>query len=162
MSRPCRPPLRSKEPDRILAAKVNLAEVTLQEGSTQQAVTSLRQLMQQADEQGVPNVSVECQIYMAEAMIRNHDSLHAQQELRRALLRADKIGLKPLSARAHFLLGNALRDSGNQAEAQQEYRSTLNLLDDMRKQPGADKILQRADFKTMYDEATRGSQAAKS
>jgi len=154
--------IRSKEPDRILAAKVNLAEVTLQEGQTQQAVASLRQLMQQADEQGVPNVSVECQIYMAEAMIRNHDNAHAQQELKRALLRTDKIGLKPLSAKAHFLSANALSDSGNQAEARQEYRSTLDLLDDMRKQPGADKILQRSDFKALYDEATRGSQAAKS
>ncbi len=154
--------IRSKEPDRILAAKVNLAEVTLQEGQAQQAVGSLRQLMQQADEQGVPNVSVECQIYMADAMIRNHDNAHAQQELKRALLRTEKIGLKPLSAKAHFLLANALRESGNQPEAQGEYRSTLNLLDEMRKQPGADKILQRSDFKAMYDEATRGSQAAKS
>jgi len=125
-------------------------------------VGSLRQLMQQADEQGVPNVSVECQIYMADAMIRNHDNAHAQQELKRALLRTEKIGLKPLSAKAHFLLANALRESGNQPEAQEEYRSTLNLLDEMRKQPGADKILQRSDFKAMYDEATRGSQAAKS
>jgi Tfp pilus assembly protein PilF len=118
--------------------------------------------MQQADEQGVPNVSVECQIYMAEAMIRSHDNAHAQQELGRALLRADKIGLKPLSAKSHFLLGTVLRESGNQAEAQQEYRSTLSLLDDMRKEPGADKILQRSDLKAMYDEATRWSQAAKS
>jgi len=31
----------------------------------------------------------------------------------------------------------------------------------MRKEPGADKILQRSDFKAMYEEATR-SQAAKS
>ncbi len=118
--------------------------------------------MQQADEQGVPSVSVECQIYMAEAMIQSHDNDHGQQELGRALLRADKIGLKPLSTRAHFLLGNALRESGNQTEAQQEYRSSLNLLDEMRKQPGADKILQRSDFKTIYDEATHWSQATKS
>ena len=150
---------RSKEPDRILTAKVNLAEVALQEGQAQPAAALLRQLMQQADEQGVPNVSVECQIYMAEAMIRGRDNAHAQQELGRALLRADKIGLKPLSARAHFLLGTVLRESGTQADAQQEYRNTLNLLDDMRKEPGADKILQRSDFKAMYDEATRWSQA---
>ncbi len=79
----------------------------------------------------------------------------------RALLRADKVGLKPLSAKAHFLLANSLHESGNQAEAQQEYRNTLQLLDSMRKEPGADKILQRSDFKAMYDEATRGAQAAK-
>ena len=84
------------------------------------------------------------QIYMAEAMIQNHDNAHAQQELERALLRADKIGLKPLSAKAHYLLGTVLRASGNQVEAQQHYRDALQLLDDMRKEPGADKILQRS------------------
>jgi len=152
---------RSKEPDRILAAKVNLAETALQEGQVQQAVSSLRQLMQQANDQGVPNVSLECAIYMAEAMIRSHDNARTQQELGSALLRADKIGLKPLSAKAHFLLGTALRSSGNQGEAQQHYHTTVQLLDDMRKETGADKILQRSDFKAMYDEATRWSQAAK-
>lgn len=114
--------------------------------------------MQQADDQGVPNVSVECSIYMAEAMIRNHDNARAQQELERALPRADKIGLKPMSVKAQYLLGTALRAAGNQADAQQHYRATLQGFDDMRKEPGSDKILQRADFKTMYDEATRFAQ----
>jgi tetratricopeptide (TPR) repeat protein len=99
---------------------------------------------------------------MAEALLRNHDSAHAQQELQRALLRADKMGLKPLSARAHYLLGNALRVAGNETEAQQNYRDVLRLLDGMRQETGSDKILQRPDFKTMYEEATRWSQAAKS
>jgi tetratricopeptide (TPR) repeat protein len=98
---------------------------------------------------------------MAEAMIRNHDNAHAQQELERALLRADKIGLKPLSVKAHYLLGTAYRASGDQLEAQQHYLTTVQMLDDMRKEPGSDKILQRVDFKTMYDEATRSTEAAK-
>jgi len=153
--------VRSKEPDRILTAKFKLAQVTLQEGHVQQAIASFRQLMQQADEQGV-ELSVECSLYMAEAMLQSHDNAHAQQELRRALLRADKIGLKPLSAKAQYLLGSALRASGNQNEAQQHYRTTVQLLDDMRKEPGADKILERSDFKTMYDEATHWTQVAKS
>jgi hypothetical protein len=34
------------------------------------------------------------------------------------------------------------------------------MLDDMRKEPGSDRILQRSDFKSMYDEATRLSQSA--
>src|SRR5207237_3978556 len=95
---------RSKEPDRILIAKVSLAKAGVQEGHSQQGIASLRQLMQQADEQGVPNVSIECAIFMAEAMVQAHDNAHAQQELERALLRADKIGLKPLSAKANYVL----------------------------------------------------------
>ncbi len=94
--------------------------------------------------------------------MRSHDSAHAQQELERALRRADKLGLKPLSAKAHYLLATILRASGNQIEAQQYYRDALQLIDGMRKDPGGDKILQRSDFKTMYEEATRWSQAAKS
>ena len=152
---------RSKEPDRILTAKVDLAELALQEGQAQQAISSWRQLAQQADEQGAPNVSVECAIYMADAMIRSHDYAHAQQELGRALLRADKTGLRPLSAKAHFLLGTALRASGKAAEAQQHYSNTLQLLDAMRNEPGGDKILQRSDFKAMYDGATREAQPPK-
>jgi eukaryotic-like serine/threonine-protein kinase len=151
---------RSKEPDRILIATVALAKIAAQEGSAQRAVSTFHKLMQQADDQGVPNVSVECSIYMAEAMIRNRDNARAQPELERALLRADKIGLRPLSVKAHYLLGAALRASGNQADAQQHYRTTVQLLDDMRKEPGSDTILQRADFRTMYDEATHLAQPA--
>jgi serine/threonine protein kinase/tetratricopeptide (TPR) repeat protein len=149
----------SKEPDRILTAKVALAKVDAQEGPPQQAINSFRKLMQDADDQGVPNISVECSIYMAQAMIRNHDNVHAQQELERALVRADKIGLKPLSVKAHYLLGTAFRASGDQLEAQQHYLTAVQMLDDMRKEPGSEKILQRVDLKTMYDDATRWTQA---
>jgi tetratricopeptide (TPR) repeat protein/predicted Ser/Thr protein kinase len=152
---------RSKEPDRILIAKVALAKIAAQEGSPQQVISGFRKLMQEADDQSVPNVSVESSIYMAEAMIRNHDNVQAQEELERALLRADKIGLKPLSIKAHYLLGTALRAAGDQADAQQHYRTTVQMLDEMRMEPGSEKILQRADFKTMYDESTRWAETAK-
>jgi eukaryotic-like serine/threonine-protein kinase len=150
----------SKEPDRILMAQLDLARIASEEGPAQQAVSSLRQLAQQADEQGVPSIAVESSIDMAEAMIRNHDNARAKQELDRALSRADQIGLKPLSAKAHFLLGTIARASGDQAGAQQQYRDTLQLLDGMRQEAGAEKILERSDFKAMHDEAARSSQGA--
>ena len=152
---------RSKEPERILLAKVGLAKIAAREGPAQQAISNLRQLTQQADELGLQNVSVACSLSIAEAMIRSHDNAHAQEELERALTRADKIGLKPLSAQANYLLGNALHASGNEEEAQRHYRDAVKLLDGLRQEAGSDKILQRADFKTMYEEATRGSQATK-
>jgi eukaryotic-like serine/threonine-protein kinase len=152
---------RSKEPARILIAKVAIAKIAATEGSPPPAITSLRQLMQQADDQSVPNVSIDCSVSIAEAMIRSHDYAHAQQQLQRDLLRAEKLSLKPLSARAHFLLAVSFRTSGNQSEAQQQYRDTLQLLDGMKQESGADKIMDRADFKTMHDEAIRWTQAAK-
>ena len=150
---------RSKEPDKILIAKTNLAKVAVQEKRTQEAISSFRPLIQQADNLGLKYISVECSVFMAEAMMKNHDNAHARQELERALVRSDKLGLQPLSARAHYLLATLERDSGNNSEAQDHYREALRLLDGMKKDPGAEKLLKRADFKAISDTATIESHA---
>jgi tetratricopeptide (TPR) repeat protein len=155
------PATRSKEPDKLLTAKTDLAKADIQQGHGQAALNSLRPLVQQAENLGLKYIAVGCSIAMAEAMAQSHDSTHARQELGRALLRSDKWGAKPLSAQAHFVLANIARESGNNSDAQDNYRAVLQLLDDMRKEAGADKILERSDFKTMFDEATRWSQPAK-
>jgi tetratricopeptide (TPR) repeat protein/predicted Ser/Thr protein kinase len=152
---------RSKEPDKILLAKASLARVEVQEKRSQEAISSLRPLVPQADELGLKYTSVESSIFMAEAMIQNHDYAHARQELDGALLLADKLGQQPLSARAHYLLALIAHSSGNNSEAQDNYRQVLRLLDAMKKDPGAENILQRADFKAIYDVATSGLQATK-
>jgi tetratricopeptide (TPR) repeat protein len=152
----------SKEPDKILIAKTDLAKVDVQEGRGKAALNSLRPLLQQAENLGLKYIAVECSTFLAEAMIQNHDYAQAQQELERALLRSDKLGVKPVSTKAHFLLGTVARQSSHSHEAQDNYRGAVQLLDGMRKEPGADKILQRSDFKAMYDEASHQSQAAKS
>ena len=86
----------------------------------------------------------------------------ARQELERALLLSDKLGMQPLSARAHYLLAVIARESGNVSDAQDHYREALRLLDAMKKDPGAEKLLQRSDFRAIYDESTRAIQSAKS
>jgi eukaryotic-like serine/threonine-protein kinase len=153
---------RSKEPDKILIAKVELAKVAMQEGHGPQAITSLRLLAQQAEDLGFKYLALECSVSEAEAMMQTQNNAHAREELERVLLRVDRVGLKPLSAKAHYLLATILRANGNQTQAQEHYRDALELIDGMRKDPGADKILERSDFKTMYDEATRWTHSAQS
>jgi len=153
---------RSKEPEKILVAKINLAKVAVQAGRAQQAIATLRPLLQQAESLGLKYAQVECSVSMAEAMIKIKHNTDAQQELDRALLQADKLGLKPLSAKANYLLGTLFHASGDEVEALQHYQEALQLINAMHDDPGADKILERSDFKTMYEEATSGSQAAKS
>jgi eukaryotic-like serine/threonine-protein kinase len=150
----------TKEPDKMLIAKTDLARADIDSGRALAAITSLRSVAKQAQDQGFAYIAVECSVYIADAMMRNHDGLHARQELERAVLQADKLGLKPLSAKAHYLLATALRASGKQSEAQQEYRDSVQLLDAMRKEAGAEKILQRSDLKIMYDDASRWAQSA--
>jgi tetratricopeptide (TPR) repeat protein len=146
---------RAKEPETVLTMKMGLAKVAVEQGRSGEAVAMLRPLIQSADTQGLVNVSVEGSIYLAEAMLAKHDNAHARQELDRALARADKIGLKALSARAHYLLARVLLASGQQSDAQQQYRAAAQLIDNMKSEAGSDKVLQRVDFKTMYDEASR-------
>jgi tetratricopeptide (TPR) repeat protein/predicted Ser/Thr protein kinase len=151
---------RSKEPDKVLIVKINLAKVAIQQGHAQTAISSLRPLLQQAQNLGLKYAEADCFISIADAMVQAHDGAHARQDLERTLLQTDKLGLKPLSARAHYLLAGIFRASGDQVEAQQHYRDMLQLLDAMLKDPGADNILLRSDFKMMYDDATRWSQTS--
>lgn len=152
---------RSKEPGAILIAKVNVAKVQVQEKHAQEAIASLRQLIQQADDLGLKYTSVECSILMAQGLMLNHNSTDARQELGRASLLSNKLGMQPLSAQAHFLLATIARDSGNASDAQDHYREALRLLDAMKKDPGAEKALQRADFKSINEEAKRATLAVK-
>jgi tetratricopeptide (TPR) repeat protein/predicted Ser/Thr protein kinase len=145
---------RSKEPDRILIAKVSLAKIAVREKIGQQTIPNLRLLIQQADNSGLRYYSVECSIFMAEAMIQSHDYTDARQELQRALLLSDRLGQQSLSAHAHYLFATIARDSANNTEAQDNYRSVVRTLDTMKKEAGAEKLLQRADFKAMYDAST--------
>jgi tetratricopeptide (TPR) repeat protein len=150
---------RSKEPDTLVIAKANLAKVQVREKRAQDAISSLRVLTKQANDASLKYASVECSIFMAEAMMQTHDYAHARTELERALLLADKLGQQPLSAHAHYLLGTIARNSSNNTEAQDNYRQVVRTLDGMRKEAGAEKLLQRADLKLMYDESVHGSKS---
>jgi tetratricopeptide (TPR) repeat protein len=152
---------RSKDAERILAAKIGLAEVEVREKAGAKVVPTLRTLTQQANDLSLKYSAVECSIFMAEAMMQSHDSAHANQELQRTLLLADKFGQQSLSAHAHYLLATIAKDSGNASEAQDHYRSVIRTLDTLKKEAGAEKLLQRSDLKQMYDESTRYSQAGK-
>jgi len=146
---------RSKEKERILLAKIDLAKVDVREKKGKQVIPTLRALAQESDDLSQKYSSVECSLYLAEALIQNHDSSGARQELQRAQQRADQLGQQYLSARAHYLLATIARDSSSKTEAQDNYRSVVRALDTMKKEPGAEKLLQRPDLKAMYDESTR-------
>lgn len=152
--------LRSKEPETILIAQANLAKTDVMQKRAAEAIASLRQLIQRANDLGLKYNSVECSIFMAEAMVQTRSYSQARETLQRALLTADKLGMQPLSARAHYLLATIARNSGNGSEAQDNYREALRLLDLMKKDPGAEKLLQRSDFKAIYTESSQAAEAA--
>jgi hypothetical protein len=78
--------------------------------------------------------------------------------VQRTLSKSEKLGLRLENARIHLLLGMSLRLSGNAAEATAQDREALRLLDEIRKEQGAEHISERSDLKPMYAEATQFAQ----
>jgi len=146
---------QSREPDKILGAKIHLARQEVGEGRAAAGLASLRTLAQEADRQGLKYQAVECSIYSAEAMLQLKDFIHARPELERALTQSEKLGLNPLSLQAHYLLATGLRESGNTADAQDHYRQALRILETITKEPGADQLLNRSDLSTISTDSKR-------
>jgi eukaryotic-like serine/threonine-protein kinase len=149
------------DPDELLISKLHVAEAALGEGHGQSVVRDFRSLAEQADARGLRYLSLQSSLDLAEAMISSKDYTHAQQELQTDLSPSEKLGSRYQSARVHYLLGNALRLSGNTADASAQYRQAVSLIDDMRKDPGAEKLLDRADLKAMYTQASQFAPAQK-
>jgi len=148
----------SSEKNVLLATKLNLAKVEIPEGHAQAAAGELRTLGQQADSLGAKYLSVDCSISLAEALIKGKDYAHAREELQRTLGKSEKLGLRLENARIHLLLGTSLRLSGNAAEATSQDREAIRLLDEIRKEQGAEHISERSDLKPMYAEASQFAQ----
>ena len=148
--------------EKALVAKINLAKVGVGEGRSREAISELKTLTEQADTLGLKSYSAQCSVYLAQALISTKDYTGAQRELQRSLDRGEKLGLRMLLAKSHFLLATVLRLTSDSAEAQRHYHEAARMLDEIRKEPGADRMMERADLKAAYQESSRWSQAAKS
>jgi len=140
---------QAKDSEKTLLAKLAIAQNDVQQGRYAAAIPTLRSLAQQAESQGLKFEAVQCSLNLAEALINTKALPLARQEAERALTRAQKLGLKSLQARAEYLLGTESRLSGNKTLSTDHYRESLRLLEEIHKEAGSDKILQRSDFAAM-------------
>ena len=144
--------------DVLLTSRLKLAKVAVSQGRAQAAIEDLHSLIQQADAMGRKHLGVECSVMLAEALIKTKQYAAAHQELQRALGRSEKLGLRLETAKIHYLLGASMRLGGNPTDAASQYREALRLLDDIRKEPGAEHVTDRYDLKPMYAEASQYAQ----
>ncbi|MGO9124490.1 MAG: tetratricopeptide repeat protein [Terriglobales bacterium] len=152
----------ASEPDVAWTSRMNLAKLAIAEGHSQPAINDLRNLVQQTESRGRKYISLACSVYLAEGLVKGRDYAHAREELQRSLGKSEKLGLRMESARIRYLLGTTLRLSGNASEAVAQYRQAVSVLDEIRKEPGAEHLMQRPDLQAMYNDATSWVQAAKS
>ena len=152
---------RGTDPDEILICKLDLAEIGLNKGNSDSAVREFRKLTEQAAGRNLQYLSLQSSVGTAEAMIEKKSYAAAQQELQTDLGKSERLGSRYQTARIHYLLAQALRLGGNGSEAAAHYQQAVGLLEEMHKDAGAEKLLERSDLKSMFSEATRFA-AAKS
>ena len=121
----------------------------------------MRPLIKQAEDQGLKYNAVESSLILGEALMQARNFPQARQELERALGQSERLGLQPLTAQAHYLLATVLRTSSNAAPAQSHYQDAIRLLDNMQKEAGAEKLLQRSDLAAIYKDSAHWSEAKK-
>jgi eukaryotic-like serine/threonine-protein kinase len=149
---------RGSERNKVLSSRLSLARVANVEGRSHAVISDLRSLSQEADKQGLKYLALESSVEMAAAMVNSKDYSHARQELDRALGTSEKLGLRLQTARIHYLLGETMRLGGNAGDAPAQYQQAVTILDQVKKDPGAEHVLERADLKSTYDDATRWTQ----
>jgi len=88
-------------------------------------------------------------------MVNRKSYAPAAQELQADLTKSDKLGSRYQSARIHFLLGEAQRLGGDARGAATQYQQVVNTLDELKKDPGAEKLLDRPDIQSMYSAGTQ-------
>jgi tetratricopeptide (TPR) repeat protein len=138
----------------LLQSKVNVARVAVSEGRFQEASRGLHTLL---NDKGsiAAHLSLEINLELAEAEIGLKDYARANHDLQQELPGAQRAGVRFGLARIYYLLGTSARLSGSAGIAADNYREAAQLLDVIRSDAGAENIMRRTDFKTMYDESNR-------
>src|SRR5580704_4280316 len=152
---------RAKDAENTLLAKLALARNDLQQGRSSAVIATLKDLAQQADSQRLKYEAVQCSLDLGEALMNTKALPQARLELERALTRSEKLGLRSLQARGEYLLATASRLSGSNSLALDHYHQSLHLLDEIRKEAGNDKIMDRADFVAISNDAKRWAASSK-
>ncbi|MBV8672448.1 MAG: tetratricopeptide repeat protein [Acidobacteriaceae bacterium] len=146
----------SKDNDVIVQSKLNVAIVALAQGRAKDALAMLRPLLK-PDSTVSSYLKVRAAIAYAEAEVGMKDYAHAQHDLNQTVTVTEKAGMRLDNARIYYLLGESgrLSGSGDRTQIAYYYRDTVRLLEAVKAEPGAGKLLTRSDLKAIYENASR-------
>jgi serine/threonine protein kinase/Tfp pilus assembly protein PilF len=137
----------------IVRLKFNFASIDVMQNHPAAAIPVLKGLVQETETIGLKRLSVKGSIYLAQASAHAAKLQDAQHGLEGASIQAEKLGLQVEIARAHYLLGQVLRQRGKTNEYLQLYQEATRILDGIRKEPGAEQLLNRSDLRDLYRDA---------
>ncbi len=143
-----------KEAGVVILSKLNLARVALAQGRARETVAALTPLVaKRADYARI--VAIRLSSTLSAALIQTQTLAPARQALLSDLGQAEKSGMKPEIANIYYLLHTAARVSKSSGDDVSYSRQAIKAYDAIRAEQGGDKILERADLKQMYREATQ-------
>jgi serine/threonine protein kinase/tetratricopeptide (TPR) repeat protein len=148
---------RAKSREDVIRAQFNLARLQMREGDTSRALVALHDLAQQANVAGLRYLSLESSVLAAQGSLRQKKYSDVEREARRVLVQSESQSLRIPLAAAHDLLGNALRSEANPSEAAGHFRHAVGALDEIKKDPGAEKVFERADLKLLYADVSQAA-----
>ena len=110
---------------------------------------------QDADRQDLKYLGLVSSVDLATAMINSKNYAQARPVLDQALNTSEKLGVRLQTALIHYQLGNLLKQTGDASGAAAQYQQATNLLDEIKKEQGAEHTLERADLKPVYATASQ-------
>jgi tetratricopeptide (TPR) repeat protein len=153
--------IQSKDREKTLVAKTNLARIAVAGGRYPGAIGELRSAVKESESLHLKYYWMRSSVDLGEAMVKTKDYAHARQQLEAVLSSSEKLGLRTETARIHSLLGDIFRLGGNNPDANLQYQSALRIFEELKKDPGAERILDRSDLRPLVTEARQAALAAK-
>jgi tetratricopeptide (TPR) repeat protein/predicted Ser/Thr protein kinase len=143
-----------KEAGVVILSKLNLARVALTQGHARETIATLTPLVEKrATYDRI--LAIRISSTLSAALIQTKAPTTARQILLSDLGQAERAGMKPEIAGIYYLLGTAAKASKNTGDALSYSRQATKTYDAIRAEQGGDKILERADLKQMYQDATQ-------
>ncbi len=137
-----------------LWARFVTANVSAASQPTKAAAATLAQIGRQAQSAGLAYLAVSCALQQADTLLRAGDNQQARMQAEEALARAETLGLRELRARSEYVVGAAKRLVGD-AQSRRHYTAALQLLDEMAREDGSQKLLERTDLKAIHTECVK-------
>lgn len=146
----------SRASDRALQlwAQAQVARVAAVARPTRSVATSLANISREANTSGSIYLSVLTSLESAETLLRLGDSRGARQSVGTTLARAESLGLRELLARSEYVLAETMR-AANDPQARRHYATAQRILEEIKREEGAQQVLERTDLKRVHAESER-------
>jgi serine/threonine protein kinase/tetratricopeptide (TPR) repeat protein len=139
----------------VLLSRLNLAAMAVETGRWEEGLDALKSVAKESDALGLKYLGAQCSLYIGRALLDSGDPVTARQELEGSLRSSERLASQTLLAKSHYYLAEALREEENEPQARRHFSAASQILEDIQKEVGSNEVLERADLKPLYAEASR-------